>query len=96
MAGTGIRLRGEDGIRYAYYVDGQKTLVDPSANLPDAPSFAMVDYPECPAALAEQCFITNDGDVALLGTEEGCRTAAWNYYLAICDYFGTEPVEAAE
>ena len=91
MGETGIRLRGEGGIRYAYYIDNVKNLVDPSAELPDAPSFAMVDYPECPAVLAEQCFVTNADDVALLGTEEGCKTAAWQYYLAICDFFGTQP-----
>lgn len=92
MAETGIRLRGEEGIRYAYYIDGVKNLVDPSAELPEAPSFAMVDYPQCPAVLAEQCFVTNAGDVALLGTKEGCERAARQYYLAICDFFGTAPL----
>ena len=88
---TGIRLRGEDGIRYAYYQGSVKILQDPSAEPLDAPSFAMVDYPGCPAVLAEQCFLTNEKDAALLGSPEGCRRAARQYYLAICDYFGTEP-----
>ena len=29
---------------------------------------------------------------SLLGSQEGCRLAARKYYLAICDYFGTEPL----
>ena len=95
MTETGIRLRGEEGIRYAYYVDSVKVLQDPSAAPLDAPSFAMVDYPSCPAVLVEQCFVTNPEDVKLLGTETGCQTAAWQYYLAICDYFGTQPQTGA-
>ncbi len=92
MAETGIRLRGEEGIRYAYYVNGEKVFREPSDVPLDEPSFAMVDYPRCPAVLAEQGFVTNPEDAALLGTEEGCRLAAWKYYLAICDFFGTTPL----
>lgn len=92
MAETGIGLRGEDGIRYAYYVDGEKVFREPSDAPLDEPSFAMVDYPKCPAVLAEQGFVTNPADMELLGSQEGCRLAARKYYLAICDYFGTEPL----
>lgn len=90
---TGIALRGDGGIRYAYYQDGQKILQDvPDPELESLPSFAMVDYPNCPAVLIEQCFLTNSADVSLLGTEEGCRNAALYYYRAICSYFETEPL----
>lgn len=98
IAETGEPLRGDGGIRYAYYqeqADGtsKKILTDtPDPELSDCPSFAMVEYPRCPAVLAEQCFVTNEEDVALLGTEEGCRLAAGCYYRAICEYFGLEPV----
>lgn len=90
---TGISLRGDAGIRYAYYEDGQKILRDtPDPELESLSSFAMVDYPKCPAVLIEQCFLTNQSDVSLLGTEEGCRTAALSYYRAVCDYFETQPL----
>ncbi len=90
---TGIPLRGDGGVRYAYYQGNEKILTDnPDPELESLPSFGMVDYPDCPAVLAEQCFLTNQEDVALLGTEEGCQQAALCYYRAICAYFGTEPL----
>lgn len=47
---------------------------------------------ECyPAVLAEQCFVTNEADVAQFGSEEGCKKTARVYYEAICAYFGTQP-----
>ena len=33
----------------------------------------------------------SEADMERLAGEEGCRQAAWRYYLAICAYFGTEP-----
>ena len=45
----------------------------------------------CPAVLAEQCFVTNEADAARFGSEEGCKKAARIYYEAICEYFGTQP-----
>ena len=47
---------------------------------------------DCPAVLAEQCFVTNDEDVEHFGSEQGCKTVARIYYEAICTYFGTEPL----
>ena len=41
--------------------------------------------------LAEQCFVTNEADVAQFGSEEGCKKTARVYYEAICAYFGTQP-----
>lgn len=47
---------------------------------------------ECyPAVPAEQCFVTNEADVAQFGSEEGCKKTARIYYEAICAYFGTQP-----
>lgn len=45
----------------------------------------------CPAVLAEQCFVTNEADATRFGSEEGCKKAARIYYEAICEYFGTQP-----
>lgn len=99
MRAAGSTLRGEDGVRYAYYVangDGsyEKRILDPSADSEDAAdsSFGVLEGAGCPAVLAEQCFITNEQDVAAFGTAQGCRLVAARYYLAICDYFGTQPV----
>ena len=97
ISATGISLRGDGGVRYAYYQeDGsgstRKVLSDlPDPSLESCPSFAMVDYPDCPAVLIEQCFVTNAEDAARRGTEEGCRVAAHCYYRAVCRYFGEEP-----
>lgn len=99
MRAAGSTLRGEDGVRYAYYVangDGsyEKRILDPSADSEDTAdsSFGVLEGAGCPAVLAEQCFITNEQDVAAFGTAQGCRLVAARYYLAICDYFGTQPV----
>ena len=46
----------------------------------------------CPAVLAEQCFITSAEDVDLFGDEDGCQRTARVYYEAICAYFGTQPL----
>ncbi len=93
----GIPLRGNNGVRYAYYQNDetgteQKILADaPVEELSGCHTFAMVEYPGCPALLVEQGFVTSESDMALLGTPEGCQTAAEAYYHAICSYFGTEP-----
>ena len=99
MSAAGSTLRGENGVRYAYYVetaDGnyEKKILDPSAGSEDTAdsSFGVLEGAGCPAVLAEQCFITNEQDVAAFGTAQGCRVAAARYYLAICDYFDTQPV----
>lgn len=93
MGEAGAALRGDGGIRYAYYDEaGNKLLRDaPDPELEGLPSFAMVQYPRCPAVLAEQCFVTNAEDVADFAGEEGCARAAACYYRAICAYFELEP-----
>ena len=93
MGEAGAVLRGDGGIRYAYYDEaGNKLLRDvPDPELEGLPSFAMVQYPRCPAVLAEQCFVTNAEDVADFAGEEGCARAAACYYRAVCAYFELEP-----
>lgn len=89
-AEAGLSLRGDSGVRYAYYSEeGVKELVDGTdEQVREEPSFGMVEHPGCPAVLAEQCFVTNPEDSAQFGTEEGCEKMAYQYYLAILDYFG--------
>ena len=94
MQGAGAHLRGHGGIRYLYYLENdQKQLMESTHNEVRAErSFTILEDVNCPAVLVEQCFVTNENDVAAFGTEEGCRKAARVYYEAICQYFGTEPL----
>lgn len=88
MGDLGLRLRGDGGIRYIYYRGEEKLLSDyPDESLEKLPSFAMVDYPECPAILAEQGFVTHKKDAELLGSAEFCKKAAAAYYNAVRAYF---------
>ncbi|MDL2328055.1 N-acetylmuramoyl-L-alanine amidase, partial [Ruminococcaceae bacterium OttesenSCG-928-A11] len=91
MAAAGARLRGENGVRYAYYdADGTKWFREASDTLVySEESFGVVEYPECMAVLVEQCFITSEADMAKFGTAAGCEAAAQCYYRAICRYFET-------
>lgn len=85
---VGARLRGTDGVRFGYYDEnGEKLLVDSSDTTVYAyDTFGILKHMECPAVLAEQCFVTNAADVEAFGTEEGCKKAAAAYYRAICRY----------
>lgn len=88
MSGVGARLRGTEGVRFGYYTaDGERLLVDSDdTTVYDYDTFGILKNMDCPAVLAEQCFITNAADVEAFGTEEGCKTAAAAYYRAICTY----------
>lgn len=88
MQTVGARLRGTDGVRFGYYdANGEKLLVDSSdTQTYDYDTFGMLKNMDCPAVLAEQCFVTNAADVESFGTEEGCKKAAAAYYRAICRY----------
>ena len=98
METVGARLRGSgtEGVRFGYYnANGVKVLVDSSdTKVYDMDTFGMLKNMDCPAVLAEQCFITNEQDVAEFGTEEGCKKAAAAYYRAICRYL--ESVEETD
>ena len=57
--------------------------------------YKLLEDVNCPAVLAEQCFVTNADDVERFGSEQGCKRTARIYYEAICAYFGTTPLPDA-
>ena len=71
-------------------------------------SFTLLEDVNCPAVLAEQCFVTSEEDVARFGSEDGCKAVARFgsedgckavariYYEAICAYFGTQPLDTPQ
>lgn len=96
MQDAGHRIRGENGVRFAYYSGHNKQIVESTNTKPRTQkSFGVVEKPQCPSVLVEQCFLTNASDVEKWASPDGCRTAARVYYEAICAYFGTEPIPAA-
>lgn len=94
MQSIGAKLRGRGGVRYIYYLENdQKQLVENTyTQVRPERSFTLLEDVDCPAVLAEQCFVTTDEDVEHFGSEQGCKTVARIYYEAICTYFGTEPL----
>ena len=94
MEAAGAHLRGHGGVRYIYYLENdQKQLIEStSTEIRTQRSFTLLEDVDCPAVLAEQCFVTNPADVERFGSQEGCQTTARAYYEAICAYFGTEPL----
>ena len=94
----GQRLRGIVGVRYIYYVGDdahgyQKEVIEENdSTVRTEQTFGLLEKTDCPAVLAEQCFVTSPADVDSWGDEDGCRLAARLYYEAICAYFGTEPL----
>lgn len=97
MASAGHRLRGETGIRFAYYNGKSKKIVDSTdTKVRSQKSFGIVEKVGCPAVLVEQCFITNYSDVENWASDEGCARAARIYYEAMCTYFGTSPLPKAQ
>lgn len=94
MQQAGATLRGRGGVRYIYYLENdQKQLVENThTEVRTERSFTILEDVNCPAVLAEQCFVTSEEDVARFGSETGCRKTARVYYEAICTYFGTEPL----
>ena len=94
MQSIGAKLRGRGGVRYIYYLENdQKQLVENTyTQVRPERSFTLLEDVDCPAVLAEQCFVTNAEDVEHFGSEESCKAVARIYYEAICAYFGTEPL----
>lgn len=94
MQSAGASLRGHGGIRYIYYLENdQKQLVESThAEVRGERSFTLLEDVNCPAVLAEQCFVTSASDVMQFGSDEGCARTARIYYEAICEYFGTDPL----
>ena len=65
MQAAGASLRGRGGIRYIYYQGEVKQLVESShKEVRVERSFTILEDVNCPAVLAEQCFVTSDTDVA--------------------------------
>ena len=96
MQAAGAKLRGHGGIRYIYYQGEVKQLVESThTEVRDERSFTLLEDVNCPAVLAEQCFVTSEEDVAQFGSETGCKKTARAYYEAICAYFDTEPLPEA-
>ncbi len=95
MQAAGAHLRGKGGIRYIYYEGENKHLVESNhTEVRDERSFTILEDVNCPAVLAEQCFVTSEADVAQFGDDAGCARVARIYYEAICAYFGTQPLPA--
>ncbi len=98
FAAAGHTLRGNAGVRYIYYVGDdahgyEKQIIEESDDtVREEQSFGILEKTNCPAVLAEQCFVTSETDVANWGGEAGCRRAARIYYEAICAFFGAEPL----
>ncbi len=94
MNDIGVRLRGENGIRFGYYVPVEnkvdvfeKYLVDASdTEIYPYTTFGILTNMMCPAVLVEQCFITNEDDVLKYCSDEGAMDCAKAYYLAIVSY----------
>ncbi|MBR4014675.1 MAG: N-acetylmuramoyl-L-alanine amidase [Anaerotignum sp.] len=92
MEQAGAKLRGRNGVRFGYYVEGGKKMLVESDDTTVYPygTFGMLRNMNWPAVLVEQCFVTNTADVENFGTEEGCQKAAEAYYHAICRYLEGE------
>lgn len=92
MEAAGSALRGGNGVRFGYYVNGdEKLLVDSTdTTIYSYDTFGILKHLDCAAVLVEQCFVTNAADVERFGTEEGCQKAAQAYYQAILRYLHAE------
>ncbi len=96
MGQAGARVRGDDGVRYAYYRNKSKLMKESTDTAEYGyPTFGVLQNASCPAVLIEQCFITNTEDLDAWGDADGCKAAAACYYEAICAYFGTQPVSSS-
>lgn len=93
FSAAGQSLRGVDGVRYVYYVGGQKTFAESTdKTVRTEGTFTLLEECGRPAVLAEVCFVTNARDVAAFGKGDGCAAAARCCYRAICTYFDVEPM----
>ena len=97
MRENGAEIRGQSGVRYAYYEpNGDGTYNKVIAEASDTTvrselTFGVLEKNESPAVLVEQCFLSDAADCAAWASAEGCEKAARAYYQAICAYFGVEP-----
>ncbi len=89
LGAEGATLRGENGVRYAYYDDNEALYYEEesSAVLVDDATYFVLQDVTYPAVLVEQCYISSTADMEIFGGEDGYAMAAQVYYQAICDYF---------
>ncbi len=99
MAEVGNRLRGENGVRYAYYVTDQNGNTQKSNKrsiryygICSAIFWYGGKYKLCCGISRTKCFVTNQEDVEAFGSEKGCEISAKAYYKAICKYLNIEPI----
>lgn len=99
----GARMRGENGIKYGYYVpvsdstEVYEKLFVPASDTSFYPysTFGILTNMSFPSVLVEQCFITNETDVLTFGTEDGQKRSALAYYKAIVRYLeDTKPISS--
>lgn len=91
MGESGHRLRGSNGVRFAYYSGKRKLIVDAEDTRERTlKSFGILEEAMCPAILIEQCFLSNQNDRDQWASEDGCERAAEIYYKAICSYFSVD------
>ncbi len=90
----GYRIRGWNGVRYAYYDDdGNKTIIESSDDdIYEDGTFTLLESLNCPAVLIEQFFVTSFDDVNNYATDEAIDDAALACYTAICNYFALTPL----
>lgn len=95
---TDAEIRGNNSLFYLHYYptgNGEYKKViehygeDITTNYR---SFIVLEGQKFPCVLIEQCYVTNQQDIDILGTDNGCREAALKYYFAICSYFKTNPI----
>ena len=97
MRDAGAEIRGQSGVRYAYYEDNgdgtyDKVIAEASdETVRSEVTFGVLEKNERPAVLVEQCFLSDQEDCAAWATPEGCEKAARAYYEAICSFFGLDP-----
>lgn len=97
MNNIGARLRGNDGVRYAYYAPVEneenvyeKLIVESNDTfLYNYDTFGVLMDMDCPSVLVEQCFVTNASDVEMFATDEGAKNVAEAYYNAVIKYINS-------
>lgn len=84
----GSVMRGDTGVRYAYFQDVNLYYEEEGyQEINDDVTYAVLQDVTYPAVLVEQCYVSSSADLALFHSDEGHLMAAEVYYQAICDYF---------
>ncbi len=84
----GAVMRGDTGVRYAYFQDVNLYYEEEDYQEEnDDVTYAVLQDVTYPAVLVEQCYVSSTADLELFHSDEGHEMAAEVYYQAICDYF---------